>query len=64
MSKKKTHKAAKKRLKVTGNGKVKRKKAGTNHLMGKKSSSRKRRLRKGEVEDGKRAKDWKQLMDS
>lgn len=44
MSKMKTNKAAKKRFKVTGSGKVMRKKRNLNHLLEKKSSRRKRKL--------------------
>ena len=40
----KTHKGAKKRFKVTGSGKVMRRKRNRNHLLEKKSSRRKRRL--------------------
>ena len=40
----KTHRGAAKRFRVTKNGKVIRRKANMNHLLGKKSSRRKRRL--------------------
>ena len=46
MPKQKTHKGAAKRFKVTGTGKVKRKKAYGRHILTKKSRQRKRRLRK------------------
>jgi large subunit ribosomal protein L35 len=42
----KTHKGAKKRFKVTGSGKVKRMKAFKSHILTKKSSKRKRNLRR------------------
>ena len=42
----KTHSGAKKRFKLTGGGKIKRKKAFTGHLLECKNSSRKRRLGK------------------
>lgn len=45
--KQKTHSGAKKRLRVTGNGRVKRRKANLRHLLAHKSSERKRHL--GEV---------------
>ena len=45
MPKMKTHKGAKKRFKITGSGKVKRMKAFKSHILTKKSSKRKRRLR-------------------
>ena len=46
MPKMKTHKGAAKRFKVTGTGKVKRKKAYGRHILTKKSRKRKRGLRK------------------
>ena len=45
MPKMKTHKGAKKRFKITGSGKVKRMKAFKSHILTKKTSKRKRRLR-------------------
>jgi large subunit ribosomal protein L35 len=47
MPKMKTHKGAKKRFKITGSGKVKRMRAFKSHILTKKSSKRKRRLRQG-----------------
>jgi large subunit ribosomal protein L35 len=44
MPKQKTHKGAAARFKVTGSGKIRHRKMGLNHFLGKKSSSRKRRL--------------------
>ena len=44
MPKQKTHKGLSKRVKVTANGKVKHKKAGTGHLMSSKNAKRRRRL--------------------
>lgn len=41
----KSKSAAKKRFKKTGSGKIKRKKAGRAHILTKKSSDRKRKLR-------------------
>lgn len=53
MPKMKTHRGAAKRLKVTGSGKVKRKKAYTSHILTKKSAKRKRNLRQSTlVSDG------------
>ena len=46
MPKMKTHRAAAKRFKVTGSGKISRHKAGASHLLGSKSPKRKRNLRK------------------
>ena len=47
MPKMKTHKGAKKRFSVTGTGKVRRLKAYKSHILTKKTSKRKRRLRQG-----------------
>ena len=58
--KNKTRRAAAKRFKVTGSGKVVRRKAYKSHLTAKKSPARKRRLRKGAVlssADNKRVKE-------
>lgn len=46
MPKMKTNKSAAKRFKRTGNGKLKRWKAGKSHILTKKRSKRKRKLRK------------------
>ncbi|MEK7487548.1 MAG: 50S ribosomal protein L35 [Planctomycetota bacterium] len=47
----KTHKGAKKRMKVTKSGKVKRYQAGTGHLLSSKNGKRRRRLRKSDLVD-------------
>lgn len=44
MPKMKTDKGAQKRIKVTGSGKLTRRKSNLNHILEKKSSKRKRRL--------------------
>ncbi len=44
MPKMKTHSGAKKRFKITGSGKVMRRKANLNHILEKKAPARKRRL--------------------
>jgi large subunit ribosomal protein L35 len=44
--KKKTNKAAAKRFKITGSGRVRRRKAYKSHILTKKSAKRKRHLRK------------------
>jgi large subunit ribosomal protein L35 len=49
MPKLKTKKAAKKRYKVTANGKIKISKRGRRHLLTKKSASRKRNLAKAGI---------------
>jgi large subunit ribosomal protein L35 len=46
MPKMKTHRGAAKRVKKTGSGKLKRSKAFTSHILTKKTSKRKRGLRK------------------
>ncbi len=46
MPKMKTHRGAAKRLRKTGSGKVTRSKSGKQHILTKKASKRKRRLRK------------------
>lgn len=47
MPKIKTHSGAKKRFSLTATGRVKRKKAFKSHILNKKSTKRKRNLRKG-----------------
>jgi large subunit ribosomal protein L35 len=49
MSKMKTHSGAAKRFKVTATGKVKRKRAYKSHILTKKTSKRKRRLRQSDL---------------
>ncbi|HEU5174750.1 MAG TPA: 50S ribosomal protein L35 [Gemmatimonadaceae bacterium] len=49
MPKMKTHAGAKKRFKVTGTGKVKRLKAFKSHILTKKTSKRKRNLRRATI---------------
>jgi large subunit ribosomal protein L35 len=49
MAKLKRHKGATKRFKVTGSGKVRRYKAFKSHILTKKTSKRKRRLRQAGV---------------
>lgn len=51
MPKIKTHSGAKKRFKLTKNGKVKRGKAFRSHILTKKSTKTKRNLRKGGYAD-------------
>jgi len=45
MPKQKTHKATKKRFRLTGTGKVKHRSAGTSHLAARMTQKRKRKLR-------------------
>ena len=49
MPKMKTHRGAAKRLKRTGTGRLKRFKANKSHILTKKSTKRKRRLRKADL---------------
>jgi large subunit ribosomal protein L35 len=49
MPKQKTHSASKKRFKVTGTGKIMRSQAYKKHILTKKSTKRKRNLRKSLV---------------
>jgi large subunit ribosomal protein L35 len=49
MPKMKTHRGAAKRVKLTGSGKIKRMRANKSHILTKKTTKRKRRLRKSEL---------------
>ena len=49
MPKMKSHRGARKRFSVTGSGKVKRNKAFKSHILTKKTSKRKRRLRQAGI---------------
>ena len=60
--KNKTKRSAAKRFKVTGSGKVVRRKAYKSHLTAKKSPARKRRLRKGTLVSNSDVKNVKQLL--
>ncbi len=51
MPKMKTRKGAAKRFKKTGRGKIKRQHAYMNHILGKKSAKRKRKLRASTIVD-------------
>lgn len=51
MPKQKTHKASKKRFRVTANGKLKRSQAGKKHINSYKAGKRKRHLRAKLVQD-------------
>ena len=51
MPKMKTNRGAAKRFKTTGSGKIVRRKANANHILTKKSTKRKRNLRKSIVLD-------------
>jgi len=62
MPKMKTNKAAAKRFRVSGSGRVKRSKAGGNHGMQEKSRKRLRRLRKNDMVDKTMQKHVKRLL--
>ena len=62
MPKIKTHRAAAKRFSLTKSGKVKRAKAFKSHILTKKDTKRKRRLRKGGLADVTNAKVIKKLI--
>ena len=58
----KTKKAAAKRFKVTGTGKLKRNKANKSHILTKKTTKRKRNLRKATLVDDTNVKTMKKIM--
>ena len=62
MPKVKTRKSAAKRYSVTGSGKIKYKKQGLRHILTKKSSKRKRRLRSSSTLSGSEEKRAKRLI--
>ena len=62
MPKMKTSRAAAKRFKVTGTGKLKRNKAYKRHILTKKSQKRKRNLRKSTVVDATNVKSMKKAL--
>ena len=61
MPKIKTNRAAAKRFKVTGTGKLKRNKAYKSHILTKKSTKRKRNLRQATITDATNVKNMKKL---
>lgn len=62
MPKMKTHKGTSKRVKRTATGKITRRRAFGNHLLSKKSASRKRNIAGGAVVTGKIAKNIKRAL--
>ena len=62
MPKMKTRKAAKKRFRISGSGRVKRPKGGGNHGMQEKSRKRLRRLRKNDMVDKTMQKHVKRML--
>jgi len=62
MPKMKTNRGAAKRFKLSGSGKVIRRKAFTSHILTKKSTKRKRNLRKSAVVDSANSKGIKRIL--
>ena len=62
MPKMKTNRAAAKRFKVTGTGKLKRNKAYKSHILTKKSPKRKRNLRQATITDKTNVKNMKKIL--
>jgi large subunit ribosomal protein L35 len=62
MPKQKTHKGAAKRFSLTGTGKVKRKKAFHSHILTKKTTKSKRKMRKSAILDDRDTKGIKRLI--
>jgi large subunit ribosomal protein L35 len=62
MPKMKTNRAAAKRFKVTGTGKLMKMKAYKSHILNKKSTKRKRNLRKANVVDDSNLKQVKRVL--
>ncbi|KSV58569.1 50S ribosomal protein L35 [Acetivibrio ethanolgignens] len=62
MPKLKTKRAAAKRFKTTGTGKLKRNKAYKSHILTKKTAKRKRNLRKATITDSTNAKVMKRVL--
>lgn len=62
MPKIKTNRSAAKRFKVTGTGKLKRMKAYKSHILTKKSTKRKRNLRKATITDATNVKNMKKIL--
>jgi len=62
MPKMKTNRGAAKRFKVTGTGKIVRSKAYSSHILTKKSTKRKRNLRKSGLVDDSNIKGIKQIL--
>jgi large subunit ribosomal protein L35 len=62
MPKTKTHKGAKKRFRVSANGKLKRSQAGKKHLNSSKTGKRKRHLRGKIVDVGRLARKYVKIM--
>ena len=59
MPKQKTHKGLAKRVKITANGKIKRRRSGGSHLMSSKNAKRRRRIASAAITGGAVAKTMK-----
>lgn len=64
MPKQKTHRGAAKRFKVTGKGKVKHSHSETSHILTKKTTKRKRHLRKATIASSAFQKTLKKLLNA
>lgn len=62
MPKIKTNRGARKRFRITGSGKIKRRKAYASHILTKKSSKRKRKLRQATTVSGVDARRVKRML--
>ena len=62
MPKMKTNRAAAKRFKVTGTGKLKRNKAYKRHILTKKTTKNKRHLRQSTITDATNVKNMKKIL--
>lgn len=62
MPRMKTNRSAAKRFKLSGNGKLIRNKANKSHILTKKTTKRKRNLRKPTVTDATNVKNMKKIM--
>lgn len=62
MPKMKTHRGAAKRVKKTGTGKLKRMRSNKSHILTKKTTKRKRRLRKSDLVSGADAKKLHKIL--
>ena len=62
MPKMKTRRGAAKRFKITGSGKIRRHKANKSHILTKKTSKRKRQLRKSTILTGVEVKRVKKMI--
>ena len=63
MSKLKSHRASRKRMKVTKNGKILRSKAGKSHIMSHMSGKRSRQLRKNTTVDSTILKTYRKMLE-